>query len=178
MIGGISQISHATPKAPSDGGLGVCPGRDSNPHEGNPHRILSPAGGISKYLSNKQKSRRPGTAILAGVSWSELELDCRGHISGTTPWKLPGTVLSSYRLSFDFSSKQFSQADNGYISAFIGPLYAGASPAFTAHYLAAEFSDRTGSPPPDAKDTGLLPQPALSRGTEVVRQELLTATVR
>ncbi len=36
----------------------ACPGRDSNPHEGNPHRILSPVGGISKYLSNKEKSRR------------------------------------------------------------------------------------------------------------------------
>ncbi len=28
----------------------ACPGRDSNPHEGNPHRILSPESGISKYL--------------------------------------------------------------------------------------------------------------------------------
>ena len=51
----------------------LCPGRDSNPHEGNPHRILSPAGGISNYLPNNEKSRRSELAILAGVGWSELE---------------------------------------------------------------------------------------------------------
>jgi len=49
-----------------------------------PHRILSPVGGISKYLSNKQKSRRYGPCILAGVGLSELELIWRGLTSGTT----------------------------------------------------------------------------------------------
>ena len=63
----------------------ACPRWGENPHEGNPHRILSPVLGISKYLSNKQKSRRYEIAILAGVGWSELELDPRGHNTGTTP---------------------------------------------------------------------------------------------
>ena len=36
---------------------------------------------ISKFLSNKENSLRPEIAILAGVGWSQLELDSGGHIS-------------------------------------------------------------------------------------------------
>ena len=60
-------------------------GKGQNLQTGKTRRFLSPVGGIYNYLPNKEKSRRTGMAMLAGVSWSELELDCRGDNTGTTP---------------------------------------------------------------------------------------------
>ncbi len=58
---------------------GACPGRDSNPHEGNPHRILSPQRANPNHLKPLYLSISYLLPILAGVGWNGVVLCWRGY---------------------------------------------------------------------------------------------------
>ena len=80
----------------------ACPGRDSNPHEENPHRILSPQRANPKYLQLLYLSISCVSSILAGVGWNGVV-----WVGAVTKWlqlhlNLPAELVPKEARQFGF----------------------------------------------------------------------------